>query len=166
MITAVVPSVEQSIPQLGGRYGGNWSSCSTTDTTPKDKQVMSLQVKKPIVDHFVSFLEKDMEGVQTPRQDALIISAWIIRFDVRKVTVEIGSSTDIIFNYAYENMAPKLQNKLKPHDHNLYNFNNQPVWDRGIITLTMELGNGDNVTIYDVEFLAINCWSPYNSILG
>ena len=37
---------------------------------------------------------------------------------------------------------------------------------RGIIKFPVELGDGDNYVSQDIEFLVVDCWSPYNAILG
>ena len=37
---------------------------------------------------------------------------------------------------------------------------------RGIIKLPIELGDGENYITRDIEFLVVDCWSPYNAILG
>ena len=37
---------------------------------------------------------------------------------------------------------------------------------RGIIKLPIDLGNGDNYLTCDVEFLVVDCWSPYSAIFG
>ena len=30
----------------------------------------------------------------------------------------------------------------------------------------MELGDGDNYITREIEFLVVDCWSPYNAIFG
>ena len=37
---------------------------------------------------------------------------------------------------------------------------------RGIIKLPIELGDCDNYITQDIEFLVVDCWSPYNAIFG
>ena len=41
--------------------------------------------------------------------------------------IDTSSNIDVLFNCAYEKMAPKLPKKLKPHDHHLFGFDGQVV---------------------------------------
>ena len=64
-----------------------------------------------------------MERVQYPHEDAVTITARICGFQVENMIVNIGSSADVLFNRAYEKMAPKLPKKLRLYDHDLFGFN-------------------------------------------
>lgn len=79
--------------------------------------------------------------------------------------IDIESSSDILFNHAYETMAPKLWKKLKPYDHELYRFNSQPLKVSDIISLPMDLGNEKHITKHDIDFLVVGSWLPYGTIL-
>ena len=107
-----------------------------------------------------------MEGVQYPHEDAVTITARICCFQVENIMVDIGSSANMLFNLAYEKMAPKLPKKLKPYDHNLFGFSRQLVKVRGIITLLVELGNGKYTAIHELDLLVVDLDSPSIAILG
>ena len=76
--------------------------------------------KRPRYDVTINFSDDDMERVQYPHEDVVTIIARICGFQVRNMMVDTGSSADVLFNYVYEKMAPKLPKKLKPYDHNLF----------------------------------------------
>ena len=80
--------------------------------------------------------------------------------------VDIGNSVDVLFNRAYEKMAPKLLKKLKLYDHDLFRFNGQAVKVRGIMSLPVELGDGKHVATHELDFLVVNSDSPYMAIMG
>ena len=80
--------------------------------------------------------------------------------------IVIGSSVDILFNPCYEQIRATLSQKLKPYDHGLCSFNGHLVRPRGVVKLPIQLGDGDNYVTKDVEFTVVNCFSPYNVILG
>lgn len=44
----------------------------------------------------ISFLEAQMEHVTCPREDALVITAKIDSYDVKRVLKDSGNSTDIL----------------------------------------------------------------------
>lgn len=55
-----------------------------------------------------------MKGINFPHKDAIIISVRICGFRVNHMMIDTVSNADVLFNYAYERMAPKLPKKLKP----------------------------------------------------
>ena len=114
----------------------------------------------------VSFFDEDMEGIQYLHEDAVTITARICGFRVENMMVDIGSSADVLFNWAYEKMAPKISKKLRPYDHDLFGFNGQPVKVRSIISLPVELGDGKHTATRELEFLVVDSDSPYTAILG
>lgn len=75
--------------------------------------------------------------------------------------VNKGSSANVLFNHAYKKMGPKLLKKLKPYDHDLFEFNGQSKKARGIIYLPFELGDGKHVATHKLD-----SDSSYIAILG
>ena len=59
-----------------------------------------------------------------------------------------------------------LKQNLKPYDHELFRFDGRPVWSCGVIKLPLQLGDSNNYVTKDVEFIVVDCFSPYNVILG
>ena len=78
----------------------------------------------------------------------------------------IDTSTDILFNACYEQIQATLKQNLKPYDHELFGFDDRPVRPRGVIKLPLQLGDGDNYVTKNIEFVVVDCFSPYNVILG
>lgn len=52
----------------------------------------------------ITFLADDAEGIEFPHQDALVISAIIADFEVKRVLVDGGSSAVILFTEAFDQM--------------------------------------------------------------
>ena len=63
-------------------------------------------------------------------------------------------------------MRSILKTGLKPYDHDLFGFDGRLVKSRGFIKLPLQLGDGDSYVTNDVEFVVVDCFSPYNAILG
>ena len=80
--------------------------------------------------------------------------------------IDTGSSADILFNSCFEQIRTTLAQKLKPYDHELFGFDGRPIRPHGVIKLPLQLGDGDNYVTKDVEFVVVDCFSPYNVILG
>ena len=50
------------------------------------------------------FLEEDARGIKQPYDDPLVITIMIEGFNTRKVLVNNGSSTDIIYLFAFQQL--------------------------------------------------------------
>ena len=55
-------------------------------------------------DATVTFTSNNSEGVKFPHYDALVISVSIVEVEVWKVLVDGGSSTDLLFIQAYDQL--------------------------------------------------------------
>ena len=74
----------------------------------------------------ITFSEDDAEGVEFPHQDALVISATIADFEVKRVLVDGGSSADILFAEAFDQMLISL-GRLTPAMTPLLGLGGHPV---------------------------------------
>ncbi|XP_028554626.1 uncharacterized protein LOC114580626 [Dendrobium catenatum] len=83
--------------------------------------------KKARVDHTITFDDFDLEGVKTPHQDPLVVSAGIGDpcYNVKRSLVDNGSSVDILFYSTFLNLGLATE-KLQPAAGPLYEFDNRP----------------------------------------
>ncbi|XP_028123607.1 uncharacterized protein LOC114320741 [Camellia sinensis] len=126
---------------------------------PASKKVRTVP-KSPLC--IVSFTSKDLEGIQHPHTDALIITVGIgKRFDVKRVLVDQGSTADILYYDLFRKLGLSEQH-LTPVAAPLVSFTSQPEWPLGRIVLPVVVGT----KTLQIEFLVINTSSPYNAILG
>ena len=63
---------------------------------------MNIEAKRPRTVEAISFDKDDLEGIQVPHNDALILLGRIANWRVRRVMVDTGASADILFNHCYE----------------------------------------------------------------
>lgn len=69
----------------------------------------------------ISFTNEDLEGVQTPHDDAVVITLKVANCDVKRILVDNGSSTNILYYEAYEKLELP-PGSLKKIDSSLYGF--------------------------------------------
>ncbi|XP_050264200.1 uncharacterized protein LOC126708447 [Quercus robur] len=113
----------------------------------------------------MSFNEGDARGVKQPHNDPLVIVLNIERFTTRRILVDNGSSADIIYLPAFQQL--KLDPKrLRPFDSPLVSFSGDRVYPRGIVTLTVTAGTYPLQLTKQVDFLVVDCPSSYNVIIG
>ena len=111
------------------------------------------------------FSEEDARGVKQPHDDPLIIMIMIEGFNTRRVLVDNGSSVDIIYLSAFQQL--KLdQRRLHPFDSPLVSFSRDKVYPKGIGTLTVTAGSHPFQVTNRHKFLVVDSSSSYNVIIG
>ncbi|XP_030942042.1 uncharacterized protein LOC115967098 [Quercus lobata] len=113
----------------------------------------------------MSFSEGDAKGVKQPHNDPLVIVLNIEGFNTKRILVDNGSSADIIYFPAFQQLRldPK---RLLPFDSPLVSFSGDRVYPRGIVTLTMMAGTYPLQLTKQIDFLVVDCPSSYNVIIG
>ncbi|KAH7847010.1 hypothetical protein Vadar_020735 [Vaccinium darrowii] len=129
------------------------------------KQVMKLGMKRPraegITETPITFTDDDLEGVSVPHNDALVITLRIGEYDVEKILVDQGASTEIMYYDTFKRMelpVNSLQKCLIP----LVGFSAQTVWPMGKVTLPVRAGS----VVLKTDFLVVDIPSSYNVIIG
>uniref|UniRef100_A0A2N9IUA0 Uncharacterized protein n=1 Tax=Fagus sylvatica TaxID=28930 RepID=A0A2N9IUA0_FAGSY len=109
--------------------------------------------------------EEDARGTHQPHDDALVITVNIAGFTTRRVMVDNGSSADILYLPAYQQMRLD-KDKLRPMDAPFVGFTGDKVCPVGIVTLPITVGTHPKTVSKTVDFLVVNCPSVYNAIIG
>ena len=109
----------------------------------------------------ISFTVKEQEKVLTPHHDALVISLIVANCLVKRILVDNGSSGNIIFQAAYNDLGlgeNALTRRITP----LIGFSGEVKQTIGEVTLPV-YAEGINMS---TKFLLVDCNSSYNMILG
>nr|XP_023874804.1 uncharacterized protein LOC111987331 [Quercus suber] len=86
------------------------------------------------------FSEEDARGIKQPHDDPLVIMIMIECFNTRRVLVDNGSSADIIYLSAFQQLKVD-PNKLRPFESPIVSFSGDKVYPRGIVMLTVTAGS-------------------------
>ena len=107
------------------------------------------------------FSEEYARGVKQPHDDPLVIMIMIEGFNTRRVLVNNGSSADIIYLSAFQQLKvdPK---RLRPFKSPLVSFSGDKVHPMGIVTLTVTVGSYPLQITNQHNFLVV---SSYNVII-
>ncbi|CAA0806554.1 Unknown protein, partial [Striga hermonthica] len=114
----------------------------------------------------ISFRAEDAEGVLLPHNDALVITAEVAGFDVKRVFIDTGSSVDVMFYDCFAQINKHLNLELKPVATTLYGFNGGKVMPMSEVSLTVALGLGNTRKVRMIRFVVVGAESSYNIILG
>ena len=87
----------------------------------------------------MSFNEEEARGVKQPHNDPLVITLTIEGFNTKRILVDNGNSTDIIYLFSFQQL--KLNpGRLLPFDSSLVSFSGDRVYPKGIVTLMVIVG--------------------------
>ncbi|KAL0287641.1 UNVERIFIED_CONTAM: hypothetical protein Scaly_2759200 [Sesamum calycinum] len=106
-----------------------------------------------------------MDPMRNQNNDALVISATLANFLVKKVLVDSGSSADTIFYDAYVQLG--IDNaQLRKVNTPLTSFSGEMIEALGEVMLPLSLGSLPKRSTKMIKFLVVKAPSAYNIILG
>uniref|UniRef100_A0A2N9J0F4 RNase H type-1 domain-containing protein n=1 Tax=Fagus sylvatica TaxID=28930 RepID=A0A2N9J0F4_FAGSY len=109
----------------------------------------------------IFFSDEDLRDVQTPHDDPLVIKLRIGDSDVKRVLVDQGSCSEIMYPDLFHGLGLK-QTDLQPYDAPLVGFSGESIRPMGRITLNVHTGP----ISLETEFVVIDVPSPYTAIMG
>ncbi|XP_028057287.1 uncharacterized protein LOC114261245 [Camellia sinensis] len=99
----------------------------------------------------IVFSEKDLNGIQHPHTDALIVTVGVAnKFDVKRVLIDQGSANDIMYYDLFKKLGLDEQH-LIPTISPLVGFNGQTEWPLGRITLSVTAKS----KVVPIDFLVV-----------
>lgn len=127
-------------------------ACAEGESSKKQKRVGRLDI---------SFGEDDFEGTIQPHDDALVVTARIGGFLVKRVMIDQGSGADVMYPDLFEGLGLKTQDLAK-YNTPLVSFNGRIVIPEGQISLPVDMEGKEVV----VTFIVVRSFAPYTAILG
>ncbi|KAL0317554.1 UNVERIFIED_CONTAM: hypothetical protein Sangu_2169700 [Sesamum angustifolium] len=113
----------------------------------------------------ISFNSQDMDLMRNQNNDALVISATLANFLIKKVLVDSGSSADIIFYDAFVQLG--IDNaQFRKVNTPLTSFSGEMIKLLGEVMLSLSLSSLPKRSTKMVKFFVIKAPSAYNIILG
>ena len=133
----------------------------------KSRETFEIQAvsKLPRLDTTITFSDSDMDGCQHPHDDPLVIRVVVANKTIHKVLVDNGSSADIIFASAFDQMGIGRE-KLEPVNAYLHGFSGERVLPLGSIQLVLTMGDPPCQATTTIRFLIVDSLSAYNMLLG
>ncbi|XP_075674721.1 uncharacterized protein LOC142643878 [Castanea sativa] len=103
--------------------------------------------------------DDDLEGTIQPHHDALIVTARIRGFIVKRIMIDQGSGIDVMYLNLYRGLGLKKGDLFK-YDTPLMGFDGHMVTLEGQISLLVIMGGREVM----VTFIVVTCFSPYTAI--
>ena len=109
----------------------------------------------------MGFSDEDKIGTIQPHDDTLVITLRIWRYDMKRVMVDQGSTTEIIYPNLYKGLNLKFED-LTPYSSPLVSFEGKLIIPKGQIRLPMQTGS----EVVKVDFIVVEAYSPYIAIVA
>ncbi|XP_057746624.1 uncharacterized protein LOC130965883 [Arachis stenosperma] len=125
-------------------------------TPPNNKDMQDLEI---------TFNQADICSATPHTDDPVVISIQTGNLLVRKVLLDPGSSADVLFysTFSKMNLSEKL---MQPSSGELVGFSRERVSIKGYIWLRTTMENDPLSRTLDIQYLIVDCPSPYNIIHG
>ena len=113
--------------------------------------------KMPRIDNpIIRFSEDDAQRLHHPHDDALVVSLQIGDYNMHRVLVDNGSSADILYYPAFQQMRIDRE-WLTLTNAPLVGFGGTKVFPLGTITLFVTAGDYPQQITMEVMFLVVDC---------
>ena len=109
----------------------------------------------------IAFNNDDLEGIIQPHDYALVVTARINGFIVKRVLIDQGSGVEVMYPNLYKGLGLK-KDDLSKYDTPLMGFDGRMVILEGQILLPMNMEGKETM----VTFIVVALFSPYTAILG
>ena len=109
----------------------------------------------------LGFSDEDKFGTVQPHDDALVITLRIGRYDVKRVMINQGNGTEIMYPDLYKGLNLKSEN-LTAYNSPLISFEGKMVIPKGQIRLSVYTGPD----VVQVDFIVVDAFSSYTAIVG
>ncbi|XP_038978635.1 uncharacterized protein LOC120108971 [Phoenix dactylifera] len=107
----------------------------------------------------ISFSDEDLEGVETPHDDAVVISMVVNKFYVKRVLVDNESSANVLYFDAYSRMG-MTEKQLRRMNAPLVRFTGDSVPVEGEIDLLVTVGLAPRERTMRMDFLVVRFPRP------
>ncbi|XP_022853911.1 uncharacterized protein LOC111375339 [Olea europaea var. sylvestris] len=112
----------------------------------------------------ITFGAKDLEGVSCPHDDALVISAIVANFEVKRILIDNGSAANILSQGAFAKMGI-FPSQLKAVTTPLQGFGGGIIVPEGIVDLPLTMGSNKAQVTEITPFQVVSTHMAYNIIL-
>ncbi|XP_025617068.1 uncharacterized protein [Arachis hypogaea] len=153
---------------ISGGYAGGGHTSSARKCTYRAMLALGDTTNNPQPAQKIpemTFFPTDFSCNDANLDDPVVISIQLGDLIVRKVLLDPGSNADVLFFATFEKMKLST-NILQPSVGDLVGFSGERVPVMGSVWLQTTLGEQPLSRTQDIQYIVVDCFSPYNLILG
>ena len=109
----------------------------------------------------LGFSNEDKLGTVQPHDDALVVTLRIGGYDVKRVMIDQGSTTEIMYPDLFKGLNLRPEN-LTAYSSPLVSFEGKMVIPKGQIRLPVQTGSD----VVKMDFIMVDAFSLYTAIIG
>ncbi|XP_072064170.1 uncharacterized protein [Arachis hypogaea] len=142
-------------------------SGKSKSTQKKDLKVLAVRNQAPSTtpDQTINFLPEDCQHGTSAEDARFVISARIKMGLVRRILVDSGADSNILFRGAFDKLELRNEN-LQTHRNGITGLGDNFLKPDGSITLPLTIGTGKQRKTILSEFVVLKDSTAYNVILG
>ena len=110
-----------------------------TSQVPCDSEVGSIQPVSLAQSNLLTFSSCDLQGIHLPYDDPLVVMLTIVNYLIKRVLIDIGSSSDVLFTKAFDQLKI-FRDRLRPIATPLVGFNGSSTKFLGVMELPVLMG--------------------------
>ena len=137
------------------RWSRDWGATFEEESTKKQW----------LDDNVISFLKDDVQKIQTLHDDAIVVSAMMANFDIKKILIDNKNLNDVLF-YLILFRIRLSTDRLRRVSMSLISFIRNAVSMEEKITLPLTVGTDPWQSTILLTFTIVQVPSTYNAILG
>nr|GEU82202.1 reverse transcriptase domain-containing protein [Tanacetum cinerariifolium] len=108
----------------------------------------------------------DNPGEEDGTEGPMIIEAEMGGHFVRRIYVDGGSPSEIMYEHCFNRFRPKGRSHMVPATTPLIGFSREIIWPARQISLLVKIGDKEHSTSARMNFMVVRSPSPYNGIIG
>nr|GEU73514.1 reverse transcriptase domain-containing protein [Tanacetum cinerariifolium] len=105
-------------------------------------------------------------GEKDGTEDPMIIKAEIGGHFVYRMYVDMGSSSEILYEHCFNRFRLEVKSQIVPTTTSLVGFSREIIWPLGQISQLVKIGDEEHSTSTWMKFMLVRSPSPYNGIIG
>lgn len=112
-----------------------------------------------------TFTSKDLEGVETPHDNLLVVTTLVGNHNIHRILVDISATLNLMYYNTLKAMG-LTQNHLVSSNTTLIDFSKESARALRVIKLFVTLGTTPQHVTTMAEILDLDSFCTYNAILG
>ncbi|XP_056694872.1 uncharacterized protein [Spinacia oleracea] len=112
-----------------------------------------------------TFTEDDCKGIIYPHDDPMVLALDVANRKIHRILIDGGSSANILFWPAFQELQIE-EKHVKPVNYPVIGFIGATVIPEGIVSLSVQIGQGKDIKDVMVDFMIVKVPAAYNAILG